>query len=374
MTTLADLAGWLETFAPSSLAESWDNVGLLLGDPASTIERVMTCLTVTPATATEAIKAQVDAIVSHHPILFRPAKSIRADRSENAEVWRLARAGIAILSPHTSFDNTQGGINDLLAARLGLSETVVLRPGASTLQVAEFKLVVFVPRTDREAVLKAAFEAGAGRIGDYAECSFSSAGLGTFHGLEGSNPTVGKAGEREVCREWKVEIICPVSRLGAVLDAVRQAHSYEEPAIDVLTLTESRPVKTGAGRVGRLLPAARLSDFAESVGQCLGSTTVQFVGDPEREVRRVAICCGAGDDFLADARRAKADVLVTGEGRFHRALEAEATGIGLILAGHHATERIGVEALAEWIGNAFPALQVWPSHDESDPLRNVPMS
>src|SRR4051794_23002962 len=182
MTTVDDVGRWLEAFAPVRLAEPWDNVGLLWGDPHTHVERVMTCLTVTTETAIEAVEERADLIVSHHPVLFKGAKRVRADRPESAPLWRLARAGVSIYSPHTAFDNTKGGINDLLAARLGLSEVRPLRPSSGP---AIFKVAVFAPRTDRDAVLSAAFAAGAGQIGAYRECSFTSSGLGTFYGEEG---------------------------------------------------------------------------------------------------------------------------------------------------------------------------------------------
>jgi dinuclear metal center YbgI/SA1388 family protein len=368
MTTVADLLAWLENFAPSRLAESWDNVGLLFGDPTADVTRVMTCLTVTPRSADEAIAEGAQAIVSHHPVLFKATKSLRADRTETGFLWRLARAGVAILSPHTAFDNTIGGINDGLARRIGLVDVGPLRPSPPS---NRFKVVVFAPKLDREGVLSAAFEAGAGRIGAYEECSFGSTGFGTFFGLEGANPAIGQAGRREVVREWRLELVCPGDRLAAVLAAIRSAHSYEEPAIDVYPLTSEGPAGPGSGRIGRLENGETLGEFASRVAHLLGAPATQFVGDPARIVSRVAICCGAGDDFLRDAAKLKADVLLTGEARFHRALEADALGIGLIVAGHHATERPGVEALAALIAEGFPDLTTWASRLEIDQLRPV---
>jgi dinuclear metal center YbgI/SA1388 family protein len=368
MTTVADLLAWMDGFAPARLAESWDNVGLLLGDPSAEVTRVMTCLTVTPRSADEAIAEGAQAIVSHHPILFKAAKSIRADRPENASTWRLARAGVAVLSPHTAFDNTEGGINDGLAARLGLVDVEPLRPSPPA---SLSKVVVFAPRSDREAVLSAAFSAGAGKIGHYGECSFGSPGVGTFFGDEGTNPTVGQPGRRESAREWRLEVICPGDRLAAVVTAIRAAHSYEEPAIDAYPLQLDLPSGPGSGRVGRLPQPFSLAAFASRVADLLKAPATQFVGDPARIVSRVAICCGAGDDFLPDASKHKADVLLTGEARFHRALEADALGIGLVVAGHHATERPGVEDLAARIASAFPGLTTWASRLEIDPLTPV---
>lgn len=365
MTTVQAVAGWLERFAPSRLAESWDNVGLLLGDPATPVARVMTCLTVTSATVAEAVAERADLILSHHPILFKPAKTLRADRTEGGLIWSLARAGIAVASPHTAFDGTAGGINEILADKLGLTDVRPLRSGPVR---TSLKVVVFTPEADRDRVLDAAFSAGAGRIGAYKECSFATAGQGTFHGDATTNPTIGQPGQRETVAEWKLEMICVESRLAAVVRAIRAAHSYEEPAIDVIPIQLAMD-EMGAGRVGRLAKAVPLGTLASRVASLLEATGLQYAGDPEQNVQTVAIACGAGDDFLGDAARAGAEVLLTGEARFHRALEAEGRGIGLIAAGHHATERPGVEALAALVQTEFPALHVWASRHERDPWR-----
>jgi hypothetical protein len=229
---------------------------------------------------------------------------------------------------------------------------------------------VFTPQADREAVLAAAFAAGAGRIGAYTECSFTIPGEGTFFGGEGTHPTVGQAGRREVVAELRLEVVCPTDRLAPVLAAIRGAHSYEEPAMDVYPLQGS-PQGPGVGRVGRMPNTTTLRALASDIARILDAPGLQVAGDPDRSVARLAIVCGAGDDFLHDAARAGADALLTGEARFHRALEAEAIGIGLIVAGHHATERPGVEDLAGRIAAAFPDLAVWPSRRESDPLWSV---
>jgi dinuclear metal center YbgI/SA1388 family protein len=367
MTRVDDVIRWLEVFAPTRLAEEWDNVGLLWGDPGSELGKIMTCLTVTSATADEAIAAAAGLIVSHHPVLFRGAKRVTADHPVTGMLWRLAAAGVSIYSPHTAFDNTVGGINDGLARRLCLTDVGPLRPGAPS---ASFKIVVFTPRSDREAVLEAAFATGAGRIGAYDECSFTTMGFGTFFGTEAANPTVGQAGRRETVREQRIEVVCPSQRLAAVLAAIRGAHSYEEPAIDVYPL---QPVadSPGAGRIGSLQERTRLDVLAAHVAELLNAPGAQIVGDPGRPIERVAIVCGAGDDFLEDAAREGADLFLTGEARYHHALEAAARGLSLIVAGHHATERPGVEDLAEQLASAFPTVQVWPSRHETDPLRRI---
>jgi dinuclear metal center YbgI/SA1388 family protein len=367
MKKVVDILVWLDQFAPRELAEDWDNVGLLWGDPSEPIRSAMTCLTVTDTTAAEAIERGAGMIVSHHPVLFRAVRQVAVrGGSPSSFLWPLARAGIAVASPHTALDNCRGGINDLLAERIGLVEVGPLRPSRST---AEFKVVVFTPEADRTRVLDAAFAAGAGRIGPYRECSFGTQGTGTFFGEEGTHPAVGQAGRREEAPEWRLEVICEERQLQHVLRAIHEAHSYEVPAVDVYPL---HPISSGpgVGRLGRLPAPERLGDLAARVAQRLDAPRLQFVGDPEKIVERVAIACGAGDDFLADARL-RADVLLTGEARYHRAVEAEALGLGLILAGHHATERPGVEMLARRLAEAFPDLEVWASARERDPLRGV---
>jgi dinuclear metal center YbgI/SA1388 family protein len=378
MTTVADLTAWLEQFAPSRLAEPWDNVGLLWGDPAAPVERVMTCLTVTPTSAAEAVREQAGLIVSHHPVLFREVKKIRADWPATGYLWSLARSGIAIASPHTAFDNTHEGINDILCRRLGLVEVAPMRPFPITAGDPQaprsFKIVVFTPEAECNAVSSAAFAAGAGRIGAYEECSFAIPGEGTFFGTDLTNPTVGERGRRMTVRELRLELVCPAPKLAPVLAAIRAHHSYEEPAIDVYPLHDndvSGLPPGGAGRIGRYRDARPLEELAALASRVLGGVCVAMVGEPRRPVKRVAVACGAGDDFLADSARAGADVLLTGEARFHRALEAEALGIGLLTAGHYATERPGIEELADKIARAFPGLQVWPSHDERDPIRTI---
>jgi len=364
MLPLATLLDHLDRFAPRSLAAEWDNVGLLLGDRTGSVERVMTCLTLTPESVAEAVADKAQLVVTHHPILFRAVKSLTADTPQGKMLLALARAGVAVHSPHTAFDNTRGGINDILAGRLGLAEVKPLRPAAGP---GQCKLVVFVPEADLAKVSDAIFAAGAGQIGEYRECSFRLAGTGTFYGSDASNPAVGQKGRREEVAEVRLEAVVPEAKVEGVVAALRKAHSYEEPAFDVYAL---RPGLAGAGegRIGRLPKPTTLDDLARQVRQELRCGPVQVVGDVAKPVERVAVACGAAGEFLPDAVRARADGFLTGELRFHDFLAAQAAGLALVLPGHYATERIGVEALAERLAKEFPALKVWASRRESDPV------
>jgi dinuclear metal center YbgI/SA1388 family protein len=364
MPTVADVVKFLEKVAPLALAAEWDNVGLLLGDSSRDVRRVMTCLTVTPESAAEAVREKADLIVSHHPILFRAVQKLTASSTEGRMPLELARAGIAVYSPHTAYDNAPGGINDGLARRLGLTNVRSLRPlptGAQT------KLVAFVPDKDLAKVSDALFAAGAGRIGEYRECSYRLAGTGTFFATEATNPTIGEKGRREDVAEWRLEVVCPTSRVAEIVRAMRAAHSYEEPAFDLYPLT-SDPTRHGQGRIGVLAAPTTLADFAALVKSALGASAVQTVGDAKRSIRTVALACGAAGEFLKDAVREDADVFLTGEMRFHDALAAEAQKVAVVLPGHYATERPGVEDLASRIGDQFRDVAAWPSRDERDPL------
>ena len=364
MITVGHIADFLKRFAPLELAADWDNVGLLLGDPAAEVRVMMTCLTVTADSAAEAIESGAQLIVTHHPILFRPVQRLSTATAEGRMLLGLMRAGIAIYSPHTAFDNTRDGINEILARRLGLTD---LRPLQNVAGAAQCKIVVFVPDTDLGRVSDALFGAGAGHIGQYGECSFRLAGTGTFFGSEAANPTIGQKGRREEVSEWRLEVVCPGALVDQVVSAMRRAHSYEEPAYDVYPLRPA-PSSLGVGRVGRLPEPVALGDFSAAVKNKLSAGLVQVVGEMNRMIQRVAIVCGAGGSLLTASMGAGADVLLTGEMRFHDYLAAEAAGLALVLPGHYATERCGIEALADRLAAQWPAIKVWASQREHDPV------
>ncbi len=365
MPSVADLVDHLHRLAPCELAEDWDNVGLLVGERGAAVERVMTCLTVTPEVVAEAVAEKAQLIVTHHPLLFRGAKRVTSDTPEGRMLLELIRAGVAVFSAHTAFDNAKGGINDIVAGRLGLTDVRPLRRGGTP----KCKVVVFVPESDLERVADAMFAAGAGHIGEYSQCSFRLAGTGTFFGSDAANPTIGQKGRREQVSEWRLEAICPQSAADRVVAAMRRAHSYEEPAYDVYPLQAVQSGE-GAGRVGKLPEPMPLADLARKTQSCLNAANLQYVGDANRRIERVAVACGAGGEFLADAQAAAADVLLTGEARFHDYLAAQAAGIALLLPGHYASERCGVEELAARLQQDWPALAVWPSRRERDPVRS----
>jgi dinuclear metal center YbgI/SA1388 family protein len=279
----------------------------------------------------------------------------------------LIRHGVAVYSPHTAWDNSATGINQQLAELLELTDIHPLRPRVTSNQV---KIVTSLPESSLDAVRQALWKSGAGIIGDYQNCSFSFPGTGTFYGLEASHPVVGQSGRLEQVAELRLEVVCPTSKIETALVALRVAHPYEEPAIEVYSLT---PIQdgSGAGRFGQLSESRTLEEVCQLVAKRLGQFNLQFVGSPSQVIKRIGIACGAAGEYLRDAHRAGCDLFITGEARFHTSLEAIDLGMGLIIPGHYATERFAMETLAKRLTQQFPGLSVTASEREKDPVRTL---
>lgn len=261
MPRIQEILDFLSEFAPLALAESWDNVGLLLGDTSGPADRILTCLTLTPEVAAEAIREGARLVVTHHPILFQATKRITRETPAGAMLLDLVRADIAVYSPHTALDSAEAGINQQLAEQCGLLDIQPLRP------------------SDGDG---GSIGAGSGRVGDLPDAV-------------------------------SCELI--VSRL-----------------LEALDLTGCDVVSTN------------------------------------RPVKRVGIACGSAAEFLPDAVRAECDLFVTGEARFHAAIDAQEQGIGMVLLGHYASERFALETLAQLLTERFPQATTWASRDERDPF------
>ena len=372
MPRVAELVAFLERLAPPELAEEWDNVGFLLGDRQGEARQVLTCLTLTPDVVREAIEKQAGLVVTHHPVPFRPVKRLTADDDQGQMLLSLIAAGVAVYSPHTAYDSADEGINQQLARLLGLVQIEPLRPLPAGRQC---KIVTFVPKANLAAVQRAVWSAGAGIIGEYANCSFVTEGTGSFEGSAAANPAVGERGKLEEVAEARLEVVCPERLVPEALRRLREAHPYEEPAYDVYPLAPQTS-RRGSGRMGVLEAADRtgaahkisLAEFLTLVKSKFPVAELPYVGDLRRSVSRVAIACGAGGDFLPAAIGKSCDVLLTGEARFHTCLEARTAGVGLVMAGHYATERPAMENLAAALSREFPQVSAWASEVERDPV------
>lgn len=335
--TLGQVVGVLDSLYPPQTAEDWDSVGLVCGDRAEDVRRVLFAVDPLPMIVDEALAWEADLLVTHHPVLLRPVHSVAADTPQGRLLHRLIRGGCGLFTAHTNADVAAGGVNDALAGALGLAETAPLRawPVAPS-----DKVVTYVPPSHAEAVIDVLRDMGAGTIGDYTGCAWTVEGTGTFTPGEGATPHIGEVGRVEVTSEVRVEMLVPRRLRAAALDAVRAAHPYEEVAIDVFELAPV-PSGTGLGRVGTLTTPMSLRQFAGHVAKVLPAAPqgVRYFGDPDRQVERVAVCGGAGDSLLPDARRAGVEVFVTADLRHHPASEhLAAGGPALVDPGHWASE------------------------------------
>lgn len=355
---LGEVVAALEAAYPPGLAESWDAVGLVCGDPDEPVSRVLVAVDPVPETVEEAIESGAQLLVTHHPLLLRGVHGVPADHPKGALVHRLIRSGTGLFTAHTNADSADPGVSDALAAALGLRTTGPLQPrGAQRLD----KIVTFVPTADARTVIDALADAGAGRIGDYSHCCWSTEGTGQFLPHEGANPTLGQVGALEQVAETRLELVLPRSRRRAVVAALRAAHPYEEPAFDLLELADI-PGSQGLGRVGELPRAETLAAFAERAALALPATAwgVRAAGDPDRRIRNVAVCGGAGDSALDAATAAGADVYLTADLRHHPASEHLLAGSlpgrptpALVDVAHWASEHPWCAQAASVISQAF---------------------
>jgi dinuclear metal center YbgI/SA1388 family protein len=357
---VGDLVRAMEAIAPTRFASAWDNVGLLVGDEAADLSRVLLTIDCTLDVLDEARRDRSDAIVSYHPPIFEAQKQFLA----GSIAYGAARSGIAIHSPHTALDAAEGGTNDVLADALAMTEREplqLLEPRDS-----ELKLVTFVPAEHLDAVSRAVFAAGAGRIGKYRSCGFSASGTGTFFGEEGTSPAVGQPGRLEECPELRFETIVPAARADEVVRALRGAHPYEEPPFDLIRLAAAGS-KRGMGRVGKIEEAA-VTAIVDRIKNALSVRTVLIAGPVDRRVTRAAVCAGSGSDFVAHAIASGAGLLLTGEIRHHDALRASAAGLTVVCVLHSASERVALGALERRLAEGLPGVSVARSRADREPF------
>ncbi|GEP39551.1 GTP cyclohydrolase 1 type 2 [Nocardioides psychrotolerans] len=337
MPALKDLVDLLHEWYPPWTADSWDAVGLVHGDPVAEVAKVMFAVDPTIEVAREAIEWGADLLVVHHPLFLKPVHGFAATTPKGRTLSTLAAGGCALLTAHTNADRAVGGVSEALARALGLTDLAPILPGGST---PLDKLTVFVPVGAAPAVRDALATVGAGRVGDYEHASFSSAGKGRFRPMVGATPAIGTIGLPEVVEEERVEVIVERGLRRRAIAALTAVHPYEEPAYDIIELADHGDTTTGTARIGTVAETT-LRGFAEIVAAALPGTAhgVRVAGDPDRVVRRVAVCGGAGDFLLGDLLRTDADVYVTSDLRHHPASEfLEQDGPALVDVAHWAAE------------------------------------
>jgi dinuclear metal center YbgI/SA1388 family protein len=350
---LVDVIGVLDEMYPPSTAESWDAVGLVCGDPQSEVRRILLAIDPVQEVADEAVRLGADLLLTHHPLFLRAVHGVAATTAKGRLVHQLIGAGIGLHVAHTNADVADPGVSDALADALGLEDVAPVAPQPVLMD----KLVTFVPHADAVRVLDALAAAGAGAIGDYTRCAWTTDGIGTFRPEQGANPTIGTVGRVEDVPETRIEMVLQRSRRTTVVRALLEAHPYEEPAYDVVELAEL-PGPGGLGRIGALPAAEPLSTFAHRVATSLPGTAagIRVSGDPGRPVRAIAVCGGAGDSLLGAVRAAGVDAYVTADLRHHPASEsAQDGGPALVDVAHWATEWPWLEVAARRLVDALRA-------------------
>lgn len=336
--TLSDVMAALEARYEPTLAEAWDAVGLVCGDPDVAVRRVLFAVDPVASTVDEAIEGRVDLLVTHHPLFLSGVHGVAASDPKGRLVHRLISAGCGLFVAHTNADRARPGVSDALAAAIGLGETDPLEPADTTLLD---KIVAFMPSEAAQLIVDALSEAGAGAIGDYSRSAFLNEGTGTFIPEPGANPVIGAVGCVEEVVESRIEMVFPRSRREDVVAALRAAHPYEEPAYNIVGLASLPSTRQGLGRIGRLEQPQSLREFAGQVTRGLPRTAsgLRIAGDPNREIRTVAVCGGSGGSLIETARSAGADAFLTSDLRHHVVSESrESSDLALLDATHWATE------------------------------------
>lgn len=342
--TVKDMTRLMDRIAPPFLAEKWDNCGLQAGRLGQIVKSVWVALDPSWPVVSAACEQKVDLLITHHPLFIAPPASIDFSAMPGRAIAAAAQSNLSIFSAHTNLDSAAGGLNDICAEHLGLTDCRVLTPSFGE---AYYKLAVFVPLDHEQPILNALAETRAGTIGQYSCCTFTSRGQGRFKPSDGATPYIGRAGEIAVAEEVRIETVVEKSDLATVVSLLKEKHPYETMAYDIFPLAGSIEAQQGIGRIGSLPEEMTLADFAVRAKQQFGVDQVNVAGDLDTPVKRVAVCSGSGSSLMKAFLSSDADVYVSGDLKYHDGMDALAVGRALVDVGHFETEVVVVEALTK---------------------------
>jgi dinuclear metal center YbgI/SA1388 family protein len=352
----------LEQFAPPQLQESYDNSRLITGNKNWECSGALLTLDATEAVIEEAIQSNCNLVIAHHPIVFSGLKSIAGKNYIERTLIKAIKNDIAIYACHTNLDNVALGVNRKIADKIGLKNLQILAPKRNLI----CKLYTYVPLKEVEAVKNALFEAGAGEIGNYSECSFSVSGVGTFKGNEISNPSIGNKGERHHEAEVKLEVIFPNYLQTKVVEALKVAHPYEEVAYEVIQ-TENLHQEIGAGMVGMLEKPMASMDFLKHLKRTMKTDCVRYTALVHAQIEKVAICGGAGSFLLEQAKQSGAQIFITGDYKYHQFFDAE-NDIIIADIGHYESEQFTPELIYDILSQKFGNFALRLSKQNTNPI------
>ncbi|MEP1095634.1 MAG: Nif3-like dinuclear metal center hexameric protein [Cyclobacteriaceae bacterium] len=360
---IKDITNFLENWAPPSLQESYDNSGLIIGDSTETASGAVITLDVTEAVIDEAIATKSNLIIAHHPLIFSGVKRIGTTYWIDKCIRKAIKNDINIYAIHTNLDNVRTGVNARIADRIGLRDQRILKPKSSTLQ----KLTVFVPTVNREKLLTALFEAGAGEVGNYDHCSFQISGEGTFRPNDQANPVIGSRGVDEVAQETRIEVIIPTYKKASILSAMRQHHPYEEVAYYLSDLSNQNQ-GIGSGMIGNLDPGMTSGDFLGHLKSSMDLKVLKHTKLVNDKINRVALCGGSGRFLLETAIAAGADIFISADFKYHDFFEAN-DEIIITDIGHYESEVFTKELIYERLTKNFAKFAFRLSEVDTNPVK-----
>lgn len=354
MPKLRQIIQELEKLAPPYLAEKWDHIGLMVGEPEMEVGHVLCALDLNEKVVEEAIELKADCIITHHPFLFKPISSLDLSCGKGRLIKKLIVNDIAVYSMHTNFDIAWGGLNDYLAQGLGLTNIKVLSP---THETCFCKVIIYVPTEAVERVREVIIKDSHTAIGDYAGCTFSVEGEGTFIPLEGSQPFIGTTHQLTKVAEKAIGFMVEEAYTEAIIDKIRQVHPYEEMAYDIIKLENSKKI-AGLGRYGDLEESLTIEEMIAKIKHYFGISSLRIsTQDTSQKINKVAICSGEGSELIARASQV-ADLYITGDMKFHQAQMAQELGLTLVDVGHYVSENKGLIPIGDCLSKVFSSCQI----------------
>lgn len=343
LISVSEIMGKLNSFAPVGLAEEWDNVGLQVGDPDLPVNKIGISLDVTEKVLQQAIDEDIDLLISHHPLIFKGISNVNSYNLTGRIIKKAIKANLSIYSGHTNIDHAQGGLNDFLAKKLKINEIKYLSDN-----IPYKKIVIYVPEDNLQEVRDALHSEGAGEHNKYDRVAYYSKGTGTFRPLKGSKPALGKNGKQEYVSEYRLEMIYPEHKEVAVMKALKSVHPYEEPVFDIYQPEQLKGAYLPA-RIGYLKQQIPLKKYIQLINELLDLNHCRAAGEMDKKIKKVAVACGSGSDFIKNAAKAGADVLITGDVKYHEVQKAINSGLAVVDAGHYGTEKIFPELIRDYL-------------------------
>ncbi len=359
---IKDIISCLENFAPLSFQESYDNSGLIIGNPNSEVTSALISIDVTEEVIDEAIEKNINLIISHHPIIFNGLKKITGDNYIEKLVIKAIKNDIAIYAFHTNLDSVEDGVNSRICNKLGLKNCRILKALKGELK----KIVTFVPVQHAKKVRMALFNAGAGYIGDYNQCSYNVEGKGTFNALDNTKPFVGKKGELHFEDEIRIETIFPKHLQNKIISSLKNAHPYEEVAYDIYPL-DNKYDKAGIGMIGDLKNEIDEKDFLKNIKNIFKTNTIRYTKLLNKKIKKVAVCGGSGSFLLNDAICQKADIFISGDFKYHQFFDAD-NKILIADIGHFESEQFTVEIIYEILKKNLPKFAAQITKINTNPI------